>query len=213
MAPLTVDVFSDVVCPWCYVGTERLERLLAAQSAADEPVSVVHHPYMLDPNTPEEGKDVPAMLRRKYGVDPRQLWARVEAQAREVGITLDLSRQPRSYPTARAHTLIRHALGKGTQRALARALFEANFIDARNIADPVVLAEVAAGHGFSSDETTRLLDDEAELEATRHEAAAAADGGIQGVPFFIFNQRLAVSGAQPDAVLAEALAQARAAGS
>jgi predicted DsbA family dithiol-disulfide isomerase len=209
MAPLTVDLFSDVVCPWCYVGSERLERLLAALPADDGPVSVVHHPYMLDPNTPDEGKDVPAMLRRKYGVDPRQLWERVEAQAREVGLALDLAKQPRSYPTVRAHTLIRHALGKGTQRALARALFKANFIAARNIADPAVLAEIAAEHGFSPDETTRLLGDEAELDATRGEAAAAADSGIQGVPFFIFNQRLAISGAQPDAVLKEAIARAR----
>jgi predicted DsbA family dithiol-disulfide isomerase len=149
------------------------------------------------------------MLRRKYGVDPRQLWERVEAQAREVGIALDLAKQPRSYPTVRAHTLIRHALGKGTQRALARALFKANFVDARNIADPAVLAEIAAEHGFAADETARLLADEAELDATRGEAAAAADSGIQGVPFFIFNQRLAVSGAQPDAVLKEAIARAK----
>jgi predicted DsbA family dithiol-disulfide isomerase len=213
MPPLTVDLFSDVVCPWCFVGSERLERVLATLPAEEGPVEVVHHPFLLDPDTPEEGKDIPAMLRRKYGVEPEQLWARLEAQALEAGIVLDLAKQPRSYPTVRAHTLLRHAQAKGTQRALARSLFGANFLEARNVSDPAVLAEVASGHGFGPDETARLIADPDELEATRREAAAAAEGGIQGVPFFIFNRRLAVSGAQPEAVLRDVIARARASGS
>lgn len=202
---LTVDLFSDVVCPWCFVGSERLERVLAR---LDRPVTVTHHPFMLDPNTPPEGTDIPSMLQRKYGVDPRRLWARVEAEGRKADLDLDLSKQRTSWPTARAHTLIRHALDKGTQRALVRALFQANFLEARNISDPAVLADVAGPHGFTAEEVTRLVNDPAELETTRQEAEEAPASGIHGVPFFVFNQRLAVNGAQPEEILQEAIARA-----
>jgi predicted DsbA family dithiol-disulfide isomerase len=202
---LTIDLFSDVVCPWCFVGNERLERVLAR---LDRPAIVTHHPFMLDPETPAAGTDIPSMLQRKYGVDPRRLWARVEAEARKAGLDLDLSKQRTSWPTARAHTLIRHALAKGTQRALVRALFQANFIEARNISDPAVLAEIAALHGFTPDEATRLVNDPAELETTRQEAEEAPASGIHGVPFFVFNQRLAINGAHPEEVLQEAIDRA-----
>jgi predicted DsbA family dithiol-disulfide isomerase len=206
--PLVIDLFSDVVCPWCFVGNERLERVLAARPPGERPIAVAYHPFMLDPDTPAEGKDIPAMLERKYGVDPRRLWARLEAEARKAELDLDLSKQRFSYPTARAHTLVRHAAAKGTARALVRDLFRANFIDARNINDVDVLAEVAARHGFDAAESARLLTDESELERTRAEAAEAAAGGIQGVPFFVFDQRLAVSGAQQEEVLARAIVRA-----
>jgi predicted DsbA family dithiol-disulfide isomerase len=203
--PLQIDLFADVVCPWCFVGSERLERVLATLG---RPARVVHHPFLLDPGTPAEGVDVPARLRRKYGVPPEQLWARLEAEARKSDLELDLSKQRWSYPTARAHTLMRHAAAKGTQRALVRALYRAYFQEARNIHDPAVLAEIAAPHGFSADEVAGLIADEQELDETRDEARAAAQAGIDGVPFFVFDDRLAVAGAQPEAVLRAAIDRA-----
>jgi len=203
--PLRIDLFADVVCPWCFVGHERLERVLASTGRA---ARITHHPFMLDPHTPPEGDDIPARLRRKYGVAPEQLWARLEVEARKSGLELDLSKQRLSYPTARAHTLIRHAEGKGTQDALVRDLYRANFIDARNIHDPDVLVEVAAPHGFAADEVVRLVTDDAELATTREVALAAAATGIDGVPFFVFGERIAVAGAQPEAVLAAAIDKA-----
>ena len=211
--PLQIDLFADVVCPWCFVGSERLERVLAELAALGRPAVVTHHPFLLDPNTPAEGDDVPARLRRKYGVPPAQLWARLEAEARKSDLELDLSKQRWSYPTARAHTLIRHAAAKGTQRALVRALYSAYFQQARNIHDTAVLADVAAPHGFDADEVARLTADEGELAATREEARAAAAAGIDGVPFFVFGERLAVAGAQPESVLRSAIEQAMAADS
>jgi len=203
--PLRIDLFADVVCPWCFVGHERLERVLASTGRA---ARITHHPFMLDPHTPPEGDDIPARLRRKYGVAPEQLWARLEVEARKSGLELDLSKQRLSYPTARAHTLIRHAEGKGTQDALVRDLYRANFIDARNIHDPDVLVEVAAPHGFAADEVVRLVTDDSELATTREVAQAAAATGIDGVPFFVFGERIAVAGAQPEAVLAAAIDKA-----
>jgi predicted DsbA family dithiol-disulfide isomerase len=203
--PLQIDLFADVVCPWCFVGSERLERVLATLG---HPARVTHHPFLLNPNTPPEGDDVPARLRRKYGVPPEQLWARLEAEARKSELELDLSKQRWSYPTARAHTLIRHAAAKGTHRALVHALYRAYFQEARNINDTAVLAEIAAPHGFDADEVSRLSADERELGETREEALAAAAAGVDGVPLFVFAERISVAGAQPESVLRAAIEQA-----
>ena len=202
---LHIDLFADIVCPWCFLGSVRLERVLASLG---RPARVVHHAFMLDPNTPEAGDDIPARLQRKYGVPPEQLWARLEAEARKSDLQLDLSKQRLSYPTARAHTLLRAAKAKGTQRALTHDLYRAFFQKARNINDPAVLADIAAPHGFTADEVARLTGDEAALRETREEARAAAAAGISGVPFFVFDERLAVAGAQPEEVLRQAIDQA-----
>jgi predicted DsbA family dithiol-disulfide isomerase len=163
---------------------------------------------MLDPETPPEGVDIPEMLQRKYGGDPKRMQATVEDAARQSGLELDLSKQRFMYPTEKAHTLIRHAAKKGTQAALAKALFRANFVEAKNIADPKVLAEVAAPHGFTAGEVETLCANEAEAQLTRREVSFASRSGIRGVPFFIFNEQLAMSGAQPESVFEEAIAEA-----
>lgn len=204
---LTVDVFSDVVCPWCFIGSVRLEQALAGLKDELE-AEVCYHPFYLDPSVPKQGLSVPDKLRKKYGVDPKQLWARAEAAAKESGIDLDLSKQPMMYPTAAAHTLMRHAHARGTQRALAASLFRAYFQDAKNISDESLLADLAAEHGFTREEALELMTSSAELELTQDEAMGAAQGGIRGVPFFIFDGRLAVSGAQSVAVLQAAMRQA-----
>jgi predicted DsbA family dithiol-disulfide isomerase len=204
---LTIDLFSDIVCPWCFIGSVRLEQALAGMAGEVE-AEVCYHPFFLDPTVPEEGRSIPDMLRKKYGVDPKQLWGRAEAAAKESGIMLDLSAQPMMYQTAAAHTLLRHADEKGTQRALAAALFHSYFLDAKNIGDSAVLASIAAEHGFTREEALELTNAASELELTREEAISAAQGGIRGVPFFIFDGKLAVSGAQSVSVLQAAIRQA-----
>src|SRR5690606_24056924 len=125
-----IDVFTDIVCPWCLVGSIRLDRALA-KLPADIQVEVENLPFYLDPDTPAEGVVVADMLRQKYGRDPKGLWERVEGEARMSGIDLDLSLQPRSYPTAKAHTLVRVANARGTGHALANAITAAYFLDHR----------------------------------------------------------------------------------
>lgn len=202
MEALAIDVFTDIVCPWCFIGNERLESVLGSETRE---VVVTHHPFLLDPTTPPEGFNVQEYLRRKYGGDPLRMFASVEAQAKASGIPLDLTRQPRSYQTLKAHTLVRHAEPKGTQRALLRALFRAYFLDAKNIGDEAVLATLAAEHGFGEEEALALVRDEAELALTRSETEDAAASGIRGVPLFIFAGQRAVSGAQPEEVLRAAI--------
>lgn len=206
--PLRIDVFSDIVCPWCFIGVVRLERALAALGMADSDVKLSYHAFMLDPDTPEGGRDLQDELRKKYGVEPRQMFDRVEAVAEESGIPLDLSKVVHSYPTARAHTLLRHAEAKGTQPKLSRALFDAYFLEVRNISDVNVLAAIASAHGFDDEEARALVTNEAELEVSRREATEAARAGIRGVPFFIVNGNLAVSGGQPESVFQDVIQRA-----
>ena len=210
MSQLKIDVFTDVVCPWCLVGVARLHAALSNLPAGTE-VDVENHPFYLDPNTPEDGVVVADMLRQRYGREPREMWARVEGEARSAGIDLDLSQQPRMFPTAKAHTLTRLARTLGTQHALANAIADAYFLSHQDINRDEVLAELAAAHGFSREDALAAMRDPEELAETEALAVAAAKSGIQGVPFFIFGGKFALSGAQPQAVFTQAIQQALAA--
>ena len=203
---LEIDIYSDIVCPWCFIGTRRLESVL--DSLDDERKIVVrHHPFLLHPEAPPEGLDLRQMLADRYDTDPESMLRRVETAARESGIPLDLSKQRRTYSTIAAHTLLRHAEGRGTQRGLHDALFTAYFLDARNIADPAVLSDVATRHGFAADEAKRLAGDESEIARTLDDVEATAARGIRGVPVFIFNGRRVLVGAQPVDVFRDAIAK------
>lgn len=205
--PLSIAIVSDVVCPWCLIGTSRLEKALEAFPDLD--VDVSYLPFLLDPTTPPEGADLREGLKKKYGGDPDAMFGRVEAAARETGLALDFAKVRRSVNTVKAHTLLRHARAKGTQRALAKALFGAYFLEGRDVGSESVLLELATAHGFAQAEAEALLHDDAELAATREEAAGMAAQGIDGVPFFILGDRLAIPGAQPVEVFRGALERAR----
>ncbi len=202
-----VDLFTDVVCPWCLVGSERLDQAIAALPEGVT-VEVENHPFYLDPNTPPEGVVVADMLREKYGREPKEMWARVEGEARASGIALDLSKQPRCFPTAKAHTITRLARSKGTQHALANAIASAYFLEQQQINEDEVLAGIAVRHGFSREEALAVMHDANELAISHQLALAAARQGIQGVPFFVFNNKFALSGCQPDAMFARAFEMA-----
>jgi len=204
---LKIEMFTDVVCPWCLVGGARLDTALAALPEGVI-ADIENHPFYLDPNTPAEGVVVADMLREKYGRDPKEMWERVEGEALKAGIALDLSQQPRSFPTAKAHTLIRLARDKGTQHALANALTAAYFLEHRQINDDAVLADVAERFGFTRNEAIEAVHDPVELAETAQMAESAAASGITGVPFFIFDGRFALSGAQPAEVFDRAVAMA-----
>jgi predicted DsbA family dithiol-disulfide isomerase len=129
------------------------------------------------------------------------MWARAEEQARASGIDLDLSKQPRTYRTRKDHTLVRLARVKGTQHALANAIAWAYFMEQQTTADEAVLADIAAQHGYARDEALQVMHDADALGETHDSATAAAQQGIQGVPFFVFDQRFAnssgISGRNP----------------
>ena len=201
---LKIDVFTDVVCPWCLVGSARLDKAIG-ELPDDVTVEIENHPFYLDPNVPREGVVVADMLREKYGRDPKEMGARVEGEAAKAGIALDLSQQPKMFATAKAHTLTRLAKPLGTQHELANAIAAAYFLDHRQIHDDEVLADLAVAHGFERDEALRLVNDAEELATTEAIARDAAAQGISGVPFFVFGNKYALSGAQPQEVFGMAL--------
>jgi predicted DsbA family dithiol-disulfide isomerase len=203
---IKIALFTDVVCPWCLIGSRRLDTAIEKLPEGVS-VDVENLPFYLDPNTPPEGYDVGEMLRQKYGRDPRDIWARAEAEAQKAGIDLDLSQQPRTFPTQKAHTLVRLARPKGTQHALANAIAEAYFLEHRQVNDVEVLADIATGHGFTREEALADIGDPRELETSHELAMWAAQQGIQGVPFFIFDNKFALSGAQPAEVFDAAFAK------
>ena len=207
MRTLKIDLFTDIVCPWCLVGSARLDQAIAALPD-DVVVDVENHPFYLNPNTPPEGVDVAQMLREKYGRDPKEMWARVEGEAQKSGIDLDLSQQPRSFPTQKGHTLVRLARDKGTQHAFANAIASAYFLGHEQVNEDEVLAGIATRFGFTREEALADMHDAQELAISHELAIDAARQGIQGVPFFIFDSRFAVSGCQPQEVFGMAFAKA-----
>ena len=202
MKKLQIEVASDVVCPWCYIGKRRLEKAL--ELLKDEfQVNVRWLPFQLNPDMPPEGMPRAEYRKAKFGSleRSRQLDARVIAEGKGEGIDFAFDRMQRQPNTTQAHRLI--ALAEN-QNPVVDALFRAHFEQARNIGDPKVLAEIAAQCGVKGwpEEAEKRARDVAKLEEEVREL------GISGVPTFIFERRHGVSGAYPAESLAEAMRQA-----
>ena len=202
MTNIRIDIFSDPVCPWCLVGMHRLNQAIE-NLGKDVDVDLHHHPYLLDANAVKEGEDVVEMLRRKYGRDPGPMWDRLEDEARKSGLDVDMRKQKMRYPSQAAQVLIAAARESGKQHEVALALSHACYIDALNISDPEVLADIGVAHGLERDEVKALVQNQALQAQIEQAAVSAGQQGIQGVPFFVFANKYALSGAQPDEVFAE----------
>ena len=209
---LTVDVVSDVVCPWCYIGKRRLEGALAAPARAGQVREVRWHPFQLNPDIPAEGVDRRTYLEDKFGGPERarEIYARVEAAGREVGIAFDFEAIHRQPNTVDAHRLIAWVQAVAPERAdaLVERLFNAYFTEGVNIGTVEALVRLAGEAGCDRAAAAAYLASDAGREAVAAADERMKSMGIGGVPFFIFNGRLAVSGAQPSEVLADAIAQA-----
>jgi len=201
----TVDVISDFVCPWCYIGKRQLDRL-----RAEAEVETRWHPYMLNPDVPPGGVDRAEMMRAKFGSEARarELGRTVEAAAREAGLFLELGKARRVPNTLDAHRLVRWASGQGIADTLAELLFAAYFVDGHDIGDPEVLTDLAHRAGLDRGLVGELLTSDADRDAVRAQADHARAIGVTGVPTMVFNRKLAVVGAQPVPALRQALAQA-----
>jgi predicted DsbA family dithiol-disulfide isomerase len=212
---LTIDVISDVVCPWCYVGKRRLEAALS-ELAAREPALrpfVSWHPFQLNPDLPREGIDRRAYVEGKFGGPERarQVYERIRAVGAEVGIAFAFGAIARQPNTRDAHRLISWAQAQGDADALVERLFRAYFLDGRFIGDHAILAAIAGEAGLDADAARAHLASEQGDEAIVAMDRRVRELGVEGVPFFIFEGRIAVSGAQEPQVLLDAIAEARAA--
>ncbi|MFE1177511.1 DsbA family oxidoreductase [Streptomyces sp. NPDC058773] len=211
---MRVEIWSDIACPWCYIGKARFEAGLAGFAQRDA-VEVVHRSFELDPQAPAAG-DVPVldMLAAKYGVSREQA-AAMEARVAEAaaGEGLDYRSDRLHGNTFDLHRLLHLGRAHGVQDALLDAFYRANFAQARPLGDPAVLQEIAVGAGLPAEEAARVLaDPEAYAPEVRADEREAAELGATGVPFFVIDRRYGISGGQPAEVFREALERAYADG-
>ncbi len=207
MKPLAVDVVSDVVCPWCFIGKRRLEKAIAL---AGLPVVVRWHPFQLDSTIPPEGKARSDYLMAKFGSAERiaELNDNIAAAGTSEGLDFALDRIEVSPNTLDAHRTIRWAAAEEKQEALVEALFRAYFMEGRNIGDHEVLAEIAASIGMDGARVAERLASDEDRQEVAAEVVSAQQIGVTGVPTFIIDRRYGVVGAQAPALLAQAFAEA-----
>lgn len=184
---LKIDLYTDIVCPWCIIGQHRLDKVLQ-ERFPDLDVDVEHHPFELHPSAPPEGFKLEDYFRMR-GIDVAQMskaFAGPEGEARASGLDLKLSfaKQPNIYRTVHAHTLLRHARQRGTQHALSMAFMKAFFFDSQNISDKAVLVEIATQHGFTADEARSILSNPSEQAESEKDIAASRAKGVRSVPTF-----------------------------
>ncbi|HEX2255508.1 MAG TPA: DsbA family oxidoreductase [Afifellaceae bacterium] len=203
--PLQLDVVSDVMCPWCYIGKRRLEK---AVELADVTLDLRWRPYQLDPTLPAEGKPRAAYLAEKFGSLERagERYAAIRAAGAAEDIPFAFERIAMSPNTLDAHRLIRWAANAGpeVQDRVVEALFRGYFVEGRDIGAHPVLVEIAAEAGMDAALVAELLAGEADRELVRREVDLAREMGVTGVPTFIIANRYAVIGAQAPHQLAEA---------
>ncbi|MCP5359345.1 MAG: DsbA family oxidoreductase [Sinobacteraceae bacterium] len=195
---MKIEVYSDTICPWCYVGFARLQEALAARPGI--PMQIGWLPFELNPDLPPEGEDRRQYMLRRFGDVDR--FAAGQAQLLEIGATLGLDfefgRITRTPNTRRSHALIHWAgeAGAATQTDVKRRALRAHFSEGRDLADPQVLAGIAAAAGLDREAALIAIDEPARHKAIMALEAQARQWGVSGVPTFIFERRYAFSGAQ-----------------
>lgn len=216
--PLTIDIVSDVVCPWCFIGKRKLEAALQLPGASQlPPVQIRWHPFQLNPDLPEAGVPRKQYLEEKFGGPQRaaEIYARVGAAGKAVGLDLNFDGIQRQANTLMAHALIAYAQNSPLNdadntlgMAVKERLLNAYFVEGRFIGSLDVLVDIAQAAGLDGKAVREHLGNPAARQTVAQADAQARQMGISGVPFFIFNQKVAVSGAQDPATLLQAMQQA-----
>lgn len=199
---MRIDIFSDVICPWCFIGKKRLEKALALRPLPD--LQIRWRAFQLNPGMPEEGMDRQAYLAAKFGgpESAQRIYDTVGAAGRRSGVAFAFDKITRTPNTVAAHRLIRFSERFGRQDAMVETLFQAYFLQGRNLSDKDSLADIAAAAGLDRAAVRGYLDSDEDTETVLAEDAYARKLGIGGVPCFIVDGRYALSGAQePEAFL------------
>jgi len=206
--PVRIDVVSDVVCPWCFIGKHRLEKALAL--TPDIPVEVHWRPYFLNDWIPREGIAREQYLTTKFGSPERYkgIAQRVGAAAAEEGLVYAADKMKRQPNTTDSHRLIRWAEGIGKAAEMKQRLMDLYFTEGADLTNRAVLVQAASDVGLDPEDVRAALDSEKDVAEVEQEAQSAKEAGIEGVPCFIFGGKFAVSGAQSPEYLAEAIARA-----
>ncbi|MDZ4088734.1 MAG: DsbA family oxidoreductase [Tabrizicola sp.] len=196
-AAIRLDIFSDPVCPWCYVGKANLDRALAAHP--DHPFQVQWHPFQLNPDMPAEGVAKRAYLEQKFGGKARvdAIHERLREVARGAGVDMDPDKPQRMPNTLNAHRVIHWAGIEGVQQVVVDALMRAYWTEGRDIGDLPTLADIAGENGMDRAATLRLLQSDADADDIQARDQDARQKGVNAVPTFLIAQQYVVSGAQP----------------
>lgn len=205
---MQIDIVSDTVCPWCFIGKRRIERAMALRP--DVTFDVFWRPYRLDPTIPREGVDRRAYLKAKFGDTPRSsaMGEAIRSEGAGEGIEFAFDKIAKSPNTLDSHRLVRWSASAGVQDEVVERLFRAYFIDVRDIGDAAVLASVADDAGMDGELVASLLASDADLESVEREAGLANEMGITGVPTFIFDSKLMISGAREAELLVRVIDKA-----
>jgi len=209
--PLSIDVVSDVVCPWCFIGKRRLEAALELyrnQRPEAPAPAITFHPFELNPDIPREGIPRADYIAKKFGARGYSAHDRLVNAGAQLGIPFAFDRIARQPNTLAAHALIERARAAGVQPAVKEALMKAFFVDGLDLTDRETLIRVASEAGLERKVAEAALADEDLRRAVAEEEGKARAMGVNGVPFFVFNGKLAVEGAQPPEVLLEAMLEA-----
>jgi predicted DsbA family dithiol-disulfide isomerase len=206
---MQIDIYSDVVCPWCFIGKRRLEEALEIAGYRDR-AQISWRPFQLNPTMPKSGMDRRTYLDAKFGgAEARQaIEARVAKAGETAGIVFAFDRIERTPNTFEAHRLMWLAQQQGKQDELAEALFHAYFSEGRDIGNGQTLVEIATEAGLDRAEVQRWLTSDQGVEEVRSEERAGHRLGIRGVPYFVLNGTYAISGAQPPDIFVSALQKA-----
>lgn len=203
-----IDIYSDIVCPWCYVGKRRLERAL---TSVDGDVRVTWRPFQLNPTMPLDGMDRAAYLKAKFGSleDFGQMKEQLLAAGEEEQIPFAFEKIQRTPNTFAAHRLVWYAAQQGKQDEVVETLFSAYFLEGKNIGDLKVLAPVAVEAELDRTETEEFLASDKGTVEVKAEEAVGRRLGIRGVPYFVFNGSISISGAQPPDIIVSAIQQTK----
>jgi predicted DsbA family dithiol-disulfide isomerase len=206
---MLIEIFSDVVCPWCYIGKRRLDAVLASEVGAG--IQVAWRPFQLYPQLPGRGMPRDDFMRARFGgsVDASAIYRRVLDEAATVGLELDFSRIRVAPNTLRAHRLLSWAEPSGRQHELAEVLFSCYFQQGRDIGDSHELARAAGEAGLDAEAAAAVLAGQDELDKVQAELALGEAVGVTGVPFFVLAGRFAIPGAQPQDVMSQFISRAR----
>ena len=206
---MEIEIFSDVVCPWCYIGKRRLERAL--QTPAGQGVGRRWRPYQLHPGLPPGGVDRAEHLKARYGAaaDLGRMPKRLAAEAEEVGIAFNFAAIKRQPNSLQAHRLLEFAEPRGRQDELAEVLFRFHFCLGKDVGDNAVLAEAAQQAGLDGEKAAAFLAGNDGVEEVRTQLGRAADLGIAGVPCYLLAGRFTLPGAQTEDVMAQFIERAK----
>jgi predicted DsbA family dithiol-disulfide isomerase len=210
MSKVRLDIVSDIMCPWCYIGKRRMEKALDAIDGVE--VELRWRPFQLDPTLPPEGRDRQEYLETKFGgpEQAREIYDRIDQAGRDEGLEFNFDSIGVSPNTIDAHRVIRWASNEGTdvQNKVVERLFEDFFMNGANIGKHEVLVDAAEHAGMESSVVAALLATDQDRAAVSEEIAIALQMGVTGVPCFIIDNKYAVMGAQPPEQIAQAIKQA-----